>query len=197
MVPFSGGLPRSQLPMRRMMIVPRRRLVFLRRPSRRLVFMPPRSMVRRRLPVCKYICLKWNYIDLSNVYIKCIWHIIDETLPFTYIFIHFRYDEQKKDSVMSSSDISPTIIQKSWTLTFDVIKRASLVYMSCHKLFVDCAVTVLIVYCAVTVLIVYLLTFVYIHSCFFSNPVDNLFFQNVNKVFSNSFYNQFYVLSTS
>lgn len=31
---------------------------------------------------------------------------------------------------------------------------------------------------------------------FFSNPVDNLFFQNVNNVFSNSFYNQFYVLST-
>lgn len=94
-----------------------------------------------------------------------------------HIFIHFRYDEQKKDSVMSSSDISPTIIQKSWTLIFDVIKRASLVYVSCHKLFVDCAVTVLIVYCAVTVLIVYLLTFVYIHSCFFQILLIIYFFK--------------------
>uniref|UniRef100_K1R6M3 Uncharacterized protein n=1 Tax=Magallana gigas TaxID=29159 RepID=K1R6M3_MAGGI len=51
MVPLSEGLPRSQLPMRRLMIVPRRRLIFLRRPSRRLVFMPPGSMTRRRLPV--------------------------------------------------------------------------------------------------------------------------------------------------
>lgn len=76
MVPLSEGLPRSQLPMRRLMIVPRRRLVFLRRPSRRLVFMPPLSMTRRRLPVCKFISLK---IDLSSVLIKGIWHIIDET----------------------------------------------------------------------------------------------------------------------
>lgn len=31
--------------------------------------------------------------------------------------------------------------------------------------------------CVLTVLIVYLLTFVYMHSCFFLNPVDNLFFK--------------------